>query len=98
MLFDITLEVNKVINICYFLFLNSGFSPTYTTGNNGIIANYVFPYIWRSLLYLHNMMLVNVKLDFKITVFASISNDTTKMKLAILAFLYCREFVKNLLV
>ena len=41
------------------------FSQTYKVGNVGIIANFVFPYICSFLLYLHQLMLVNVKLEIK---------------------------------
>ena len=39
---------------------NSGFSQTHKIG---IIANFVFPYICSFYLYLHQLMLFNVKLD-----------------------------------
>ena len=42
---------------------HSWFSQTHKIGNIGIIANFVFPEICSFLLYLHYMMLVNVKLD-----------------------------------
>ena len=56
--------------------------------------------------YLHHMMLVNVKLDvsrhnrlhisrLQILLVFLMLNGTAKMKLAILAFLYCGEIVKN---
>ena len=39
------------------------FLQTHKIGNIGIIANTVFRYICSFLLYLHHMMLENVKLD-----------------------------------
>ena len=53
------------------------------------------------LLCIQYVMLVKVKLDVsgcnRITFhpFSSLSDDTAKIKLAILAFLYCEQFVKN---
>ena len=44
---------------------HSSFSQTHKVGNVGIIANFVFPYICGFLLYLHQLMLVNVKLEIK---------------------------------
>ena len=73
-------------------------------GNVGIIAKFVFPHICSFLLYLQHMMLVNIKLDIsgcnRVTRLQSslihfLSNSLDKTKLAILAFLYCGEFVKN---
>ena len=43
--------------------IHLGFLQTHKIGNNGIIASSVFPYICSSILYLHHMMLVNMKLD-----------------------------------
>ena len=86
----------------------SGFSQTHKIGNIAIIAiiaNFVFLYICSSLHYLHHLMLVNEKLEVsgcKRIIFQScklivqsISNGIAKMNLAIVAFLYCGEFVKN---
>ena len=42
---------------------NSGFSQTHKIGNIGVNDNLIFPYIYNVLLYLHYMILVNVKLD-----------------------------------
>ena len=82
--------------------LYSGFSQTRKID---IIANFVLPYICSSHLYLHHVLLVDVKLDvsgYKLQIiFQScivhcssffFSNGTAK---TILAFLYCGEFVKN---
>ena len=66
-------------------------------GNNGIDANFLFPYICSFLHYLHLLMLVNVKLDtswYKRNA-DLILNGTPKTEVAILAFLHCGEFVKN---
>ena len=41
----------------------SGFSQTHKIGNIGIIANFVSPYIYSFLPYLHHMVFANVKLD-----------------------------------
>ena len=41
----------------------STFSHTHKVGNNGINANFVFPYICISLHYLCLKIVVNVKLD-----------------------------------
>ena len=41
--------------------LYSGFSRTHKIGNIGIIANFIFSYL-QFFLYLHHMMLVNVKI------------------------------------
>ena len=41
----------------------STFSHTHKVGNNGINANFVFPYICGFLLYLYLKMLVKMKLD-----------------------------------
>ena len=70
-----------------------------------IIADVVFPVICGFLLYLHNMMLENVKLyqlvqehyiwRLQTSLVLFISNGTAKTKLAIFAFLYCEEFVKT---
>ena len=43
--------------------LCSRFSQTQTIGNNGINANFVFPYICSFLHYLDLTMLVDVNLD-----------------------------------
>ena len=40
-----------------------GFHTTHKITNIGIIANFVFPYIYSFLLYLYHMILVNLKLD-----------------------------------
>ena len=40
-----------------------GFSQTHKIDNIGIIAGFVFPYIYSFLLYLQHVMLVNMKLD-----------------------------------
>ena len=45
------------------LFVQSRFSQTHKIGNIGIIANFVFLDICSFLLYLHYMVLINVKLD-----------------------------------
>ena len=42
---------------------NLRFSQTHTIGNIGINANFVFTYICTFLLYCHNIMLVNEKLQ-----------------------------------
>ena len=92
----------------YFL-IRLSFSQAHKVGNVGVIANFIFLYISSFLLYLHQLMLVNVKLEIKgwmritfhgyiyiyILLDKLILNGTAKMKLAMLAFLYCREFVKN---
>ena len=44
---------------------HSSFSQTHKVGNVGIIANSVFPYICSFFLYLHQLILVNVKLEIK---------------------------------
>ena len=86
----------------------SGFSQTHKIGKNGIIASSIFPYIYSSLLYLHHIMLVGIKWDIRgcnrITILRLqtllgqfLSDETAKTKLMILAFLYCGEFVKTLL-
>ena len=50
----------------YVLYISfSSFSQTHKVGNVGIIANFVFPYIFSFLLYLHQLMLVNVRLEIK---------------------------------
>ena len=71
-------------------------------GNVGIIANFVFSYICSFLLYLHQPMLVNVKLEAKDYISRLhtlldllIFNGTAKMKLTMLEFLCCGELVKN---
>ena len=43
--------------------MDSGFSKTNKIGNIAIMVNFVFQNIRGFLLYLHNMLLVNVKLD-----------------------------------
>ena len=84
----------------------SSFSQTHKDDNVGIVVNFVFPYICSFLLYLHQLMLVNVKLEItgrmRITflrINASfdqlIFNVRDKTKLAMLAFLCCRDIVKN---
>ena len=80
--------------------LQTGFTQTHKIGNIGIIANFVFPHICSLLLYWQHMMLVNVILDISgcyrsrfhgcIYVICAV-----KTKLVILAFMYCREFVKK---
>ena len=73
-------------------------------GNNSINVNFVFPYICSFLHYQNHMMPVNVKLNvsqyksftFQCCKFVlQIFNGTAKTKMAILAFLYCEEFVNN---
>ena len=44
---------------------HSSFSQTHKNGNVGIIANFVLPYICSFHFYLHQLMLVNVKLKIK---------------------------------
>ena len=88
----------------------SGFSQTHSTfshshkvGNNGIVANFVFPFICSFLHYFELEVLVNVKLDGKRDYISMLEtllvllilNGTAKKKLTILAFLYCGEFVKT---
>ena len=41
----------------------SDFSQILKIGNSGIIANFVFLYIYSFLPYLHHMLLVNVEFD-----------------------------------
>ena len=61
-----------------------------------IIANFVFPYLSSFLLYLQEMMPVNVNLEIKVTCFIELVDiDKAKTKLGMLAFLYSGEFVKN---
>ena len=43
----------------------SSFSQLHKIGNVGIIANFVFPYICSFLLYLHQLILINWKLEIK---------------------------------
>ena len=43
----------------------SSFSQTYKIGNVGIIANFVFPFICSFLLYLYQLMFVNVQLEIE---------------------------------
>ena len=52
---------------CMFLFvmMNSSFSQTHKVGDVGIIANFVFPYICSFLFHLHQLILLNVKLEIK---------------------------------
>ena len=50
---------------------HSTFSRTHKVVNNGINANFVFPYFCSLLLYFEPMILVNVKLD--ISVYKSIT-------------------------
>ena len=66
------------------------------TGN----GNFVFPNIYNFLLLFYYILLVNVELDHYISrlqtsLILLISNDSAKTKLAILAFLYCEEFMKT---
>ena len=59
-----TKRVPHLLILCVSSWLeNSGFSQTPKICNIGIIANFVFPYICHLLPYLHQMILVNVKLD-----------------------------------
>ena len=60
------------------------FSQTHKMGNIGIIANFVFTEICSFLLYLHYMMLVNVKLD--------ISMDPRGLHLKIMKFIVFVHF------
>ena len=46
-------------------FSESSFSQTHKVCNVGIIANFVFPYFCCFLLYLHQHMLANVKIEIK---------------------------------
>ena len=50
---------NSNLKLLYY----SKFSPTHKIGNIGIIAIFVMQYICSFLLYLHNRISVNVKLD-----------------------------------
>ena len=43
----------------------SSFSQLHKIGNVGIIANFVFPYVCSFLLYLHQLILINWKLEIK---------------------------------
>ena len=86
---------------------NSSFSQTHKVGNVGIIANFVFIYICSFLLYLVILTgLSKCKIrnqgEYKdyisrlyILLDLLIFNGTAKTKLAMLAFLYYGEFVKN---
>ena len=87
----------------------SGFSQTHKIGNIAIIANFVFPQTSSFLLYLQRMLLLNMTLDIsgynmiifqgcKLSWYSSFVMEQLKTKLAILAFLYCGEFVKKSLV
>ena len=78
----------------------------YKIGNIAIIVNFVFPYIFCFLFYLQHMMLVNVKLDisgynnitfkgYRLHWTSSFLMAHLKQNVAILALLYCGEFVKN---
>ena len=78
---------------------HSRFSQTHTVGNIAVIAIFVFPYICSFLLYLHQLMLVNVKLEIETFHWIHFLLDQLVFdgtKLAMLAFLYCGEFVKKL--
>ena len=85
---------------------HSSFSQTYKVGNVGIIANFVSPiYVQFSSLftttddskceirnqwvYDHYILRSNATLDWLIF------SDKAKTKLAMLAFLYCGDIVKN---
>ena len=64
------------------------------------MAKFLFPYICSFLLYLHYMMLINVKLDItghkRITFQSSrLHWSSSFLKLTIFVFLYCGEFVKT---
>ena len=50
--------VDYVHNVNFFTF-----SRTHKVGNNGIIANFIFPHSCSFLHYLYFKVLVNVKLD-----------------------------------
>ena len=45
--------------------LQSSFSQTHKVDNVGIIANFVFSYICSFLLHLHQLIVINMKLEFK---------------------------------
>ena len=45
--------------------IHSSFSQTHKVGNVVIIANFVIPYNCSFLLYLHQLMPVNTKLEIK---------------------------------
>ena len=75
-------------------------------GNIGIIANFVFLKIYNfiSLFTTYDVGKCELRCqlvywDYIVRLLTSLfmffSNGTAKMKLAILAFLYCKEFVKN---
>ena len=74
---------------------HSGFSRTHKIDNIGIIDNFVLPYFAVPSLVLpydisnNDIRNLWVKAD-------CISTGIVKKNLAILAFLYCAEFVKNL--
>ena len=70
----------------------------------GMNSCFLIPYICSFLLILHHIVLVSAKLDsggydyisgLQTSVVQLISNDASKTKLAILAFLYCGEFVQK---
>ena len=48
--------------------IHSSFSQIHKVGNIGFIANFVFSHITSFILYLHQLMLVNVKLEIKVCV------------------------------
>ena len=76
----------------------STFSHAHKVGNSGINANFVFPYICRVLHYLYLKMSVGKKdylLRWQTSLVFLILNGMTKLKLAILRFLYCGEIMKN---
>ena len=61
----ISLKKQKTVKGAKYLSSQSRFSETNKVSNVGIIANFVFPCICSFYLYLHQLMLANVKLQIK---------------------------------